>query len=72
MYICGVRYILIVENVYCRSGNIREVLISRGGLIREFKNLAKNNFISATYHRYRYFGNSRLREKSQNHKFARI
>ena len=26
---------------YCRSGNIRKVLFSRGRQIREFKNLAK-------------------------------
>ena len=26
---------------YCRSGNIREVLFSRGGQIREFMNLGK-------------------------------
>ena len=38
---------------YCRSGNIREVLIFAKRQIREFKNLAKIIIMIATYHRNR-------------------
>ena len=60
---------------YCRSGNIREVLF--------FANFAKmtNSRIQESHQKYYYnnsykekskFANSKLREKSQNQKFAKI
>ena len=60
---------------YCRSGNIREVLI--------FANFARmgNSQIQESGYNYHYnsatkekweFANSKLREKAQNQKFAKI
>ena len=51
--------------VYCRSGNIREVLISREGQIREFRNLAKIIILIALLKKKWKFANSKLRENEQ-------
>ena len=54
---------------YCRSGNIREFQlsrISRDGQIRE------NYYPNSATKEKRKFANSKLREKFQNQKFAKI
>ena len=64
-----------LESEYCRSGDIRDVLIFANFARRTNSRIPEsreNYYYNSTYKEKEKFVNSKLREKSQNKKFAKI
>ena len=71
-------FAIFMRSNCCRSGNVREVLtclifanLARmtNSRIQEYR---KNNYNNSAIKEKKKFANSKLREKSQNQKFAKI
>ena len=72
LLICGLHVTFNIFVIYCRSGDIRDVLIFARRTTAQIQEFRGNYYYNTATKEKCNFANSEQREKSQNQKFAKI